>query len=340
MWSASFVFLGCGVVLVLGGVVYPMLSSPNDEVSMFFFRSGMGCLILMVFFSQIFLIYIEYGAMKSRLPLAVFAGLLTGLFMGSVLTPSTFWLKEFDLPKVDFISMRFPVLAIGGILLLYFTLLWLKVFGRMVRENRHKILRRKLQYILWGYLINAIGLLLTQVWGILSSNLFINFLYPYVGTVGLLIFIKGLKINPTFLIYLKQKVYRLIVFQRGGEVLYVYRFLPWPAREENYVVASLVGVGSFLQTTLGLSDEANFNTINVEDTKLICEFKENLGFALIISEDSPILRETLHRFVDRMIDTNVFVYRNRWTIEEFEKAVLPGLNAIVEEIFFFSLEKE
>ncbi len=342
IWAASFIMLGVGVLFILAGVVYPMLFSSNEDVSMFFFRTGMCCLTGMVLLSEIFMIYIEYGAMKTRIPLALVAGTLTGLFIGSVLSPSMFWLKEFDVPKLDFISLRFPVLAIGGLLLLYFTLLLLMIFGRMVRDNKHADLRKKLQFMLFGYFINSFGLLISQAWGILSNNLFINFLYPYIGTVGILIFIKGLKTYPNFLIYLKQKVYRLILFQRGGEVLYIYRFRHWPApaREENYVVASLVGVGSFLQTTLGLGSEADFDTINIEDTKLISEFRGNLGFALIISEYSPILRETLHRFVDRIIATNIFEFRDHWTIEEFEKAVLPGLNAIVEEIFFFSPEKE
>ncbi len=340
IWSASFLFLGSGVVLVLIGVAYPMLFSPNENVSMFFFRTGMSSLILMVFFSEIFMIYIEYGAMKSRIPLAAFAGTLTGLFMGSVLSPSMFWLKRFDTPQVDFISLRFPVLLIGGLILLCFALLWLKVFGRMVRENKNTGLRKKLQYILWGFLSNALGLLVTQAWGIFSNILIINFIYPYLGTISLLILIKGLKLNPKFLIYLKQKVYRLIVFQRGGEVLYIYRFRAWPAKEEHYVVSSLVGVGSFLQSTLGLTSEGIFDTIDVEDTKIICEFKEHLGFALVISEDSPILRQTLHHIVAKLPGSQLLDQQLKYTIPEFEKNALSTLNVIVEDEFFFYPEKE
>ncbi len=340
VWSASFVFLGSGVVLILLGLVYPMIFPLDEEIIMVFYRSGILCLILMVFLSEIFLVYVEYGAVKWRLPLVTIAGTLAGLFMGSILSSSQFWLRPFKNPDILFISLRFPVLVIGGIFLLYIAILWSRVFGRMMRENKNTVLHRKLQYLHWGYLTNALGLLITQVWGILADTLYINFLYPTVGTIGLLILIMGLKISPKFLIYLKQKVYRLIVFQRGGEVLYIYRFRPWPAKEENYVVSSLAGVSSFLQSTLGLSNDAIFDTINVEDTKIICEFKEHLGFALIVSEDSPILRETLHHIVNKLPGTQLLDQQLRLTIPEFEKAALSTLNVIVEDEFFFYPEKE
>ena len=340
LWSASFICLGLAVLFILTGISYQMFFGVDKEVLMFCFRFGIICLVLMGFFSGIFIIYIEYGAIKARLPLLVIASMLAGLLMGSILSPSMFWVHEYDFPPLTFISMRYPVLDIGGIFLLYFAILYIKVFGRMVRENKGTGLQKKLKKILWGLLIHTLGLLVCQVWGILANNLYINFLYPYVGTVGLLIYVQGLKDNPKYLIYLKQKVYRLIVFQRGGEVLYIYRFHPWPAKEEMYVVSSLTGVGSFLQSTLGLSPEANFDTIEVTDTKILCEFKGNLGFALIVSADSPILREALRHIVEKFAVTKVFDDRFNFTFDEFENSVLPILNAIVEDIFFFYPEKE
>ncbi|OLS14023.1 MAG: hypothetical protein RBG13Loki_2338 [Promethearchaeota archaeon CR_4] len=341
LWSTSFIVFGLGVLSILAGIVYQMIFSADENVLMFFYSFGIMCLILMIFCASMVIIYIEYGATQARFPLTVITSALTGLFIGAILSPSMFWIKPFSVPPLLFISIEIPGWVIGGLAILNFAIIYAIGFGRMIRENKGTGLEKKLKKLLWGLQINVIGFLVCLILGILPPHiLFFYFIYPYIGSFGLLIFLRGLKENTKYLIYLKQKVYRLIVFQQGGEVLYIYRFRPWPAKEELYVVSSLTGVSNFLQSTLGLHSEGKFDTIEVTDTKIICEFKERLGFALIVSQDSPILRDALRHIVEKFAISKVFANRFSFTSPEFEKSVLPILNTIVEDIFFFYPEKE
>ncbi|HMF34476.1 MAG TPA: hypothetical protein VKK79_23845 [Candidatus Lokiarchaeia archaeon] len=339
LWAFSFWSLVGSVAFILAGILIPIFTGLNEFAADLLFSVGIILLIIMLVLFLAFLIFLEYGQGRQLLFHMTFTGLVGGVFVGLILSPTMFRVKSLAAPDIIFISMDFPALLVGGILVLYAMLLFSKVFGRILRENRGSVLGTKFAYITIGALIHTGSLLLMQVWGVVANMNGIGLFFPYPGVIGLIILVKGLRIHPQYLIYLKEKVNRLIVFQAGGEVLYTYRFRPFSPVEEMYVTAALVGVAAFLQNTLGTGEQGAFRTIDVVSYKIICEFEGKLGFALITTEDSPVLRQALRNVVHQFKSHNVLTQQSALNLIEFQQQVLPTLNGIVEDVFFFYPEQ-
>jgi hypothetical protein len=334
IWGLSFWALGGSIFAILAGILLPVDPSIELEADLLF-SIGIILLAIMLILFLIFLIYLEFGQGRWLVFHLSFSGLGGGVFIGLILSPTMFSVKLLASPSVIYISMAFPALLVGGILVLYTIILFFKVFWRIYRENRGFVLGAKFRFIMIGTLIHAASLLLGQLIGVVLNQDVIGMFYPYPGAVGLVILIVGLRIYPQYLIYLKEKVNQLIVFQAGGEVLYTYRFRSFSPVEEMYVTAALVGIASFLQNTLGTGEQGAFRTIDVVSYKIICEFGGNLGFALIVTEDSPVLRQALRNAVDQFTSHQVYEQKSAMSIDDFQQNLLPTLNSIVEDVFFF-----
>ena len=86
---------------------------------------------------------------------------------------------------------------------------------------------------------------------------------------------------------------------------------------------------------MGVGGVTEFRAIDVITHKIICEFNESLGFALIATEDSLVLRQALKNVVKQFTSHKIYDQRLTLKIAEFQQTMLPTLNAIVEDVFFF-----
>ena len=223
------------MICILGGILVSFVISPNETLSFMLFSIGMIMLCLMILFFAVFMIFLEFASGRRQILHLMFAGLLNGILVGLILSSEMMGIKHLDFPAITYISLQWPVFAVGGIIILYVLILFVTVFGHNMRNNKGVVLEKKFLYLTIGLLIHVLSFFICMMLGGLAKLNAIGLFFTFPSFIGLLIFIKGLSLHPQYLIYLKEKVSRLIVFRQGGEVLYIYRFRRFPrGRDVHY----------------------------------------------------------------------------------------------------------
>ncbi len=338
LWALSFLSLLVGLSGFLGVVIGPLLFPSLPELAIFtlYITATIG-LIAMIVFAFDFNIFIEYPRGHKRRLYLLVMNFLGGLLVGIFLTPSQFTIIETELDGISFISLQAPVLFVGMIFVGYFTFFATKIFGRMLTQHLGTPLGKKFVYIVGGTLLHAGGFFIMQIIGSTTANYAINLLFTIPSSVGLLLLINGLRLNRQYLIYLKQKAFRLIVQITSGEVIKTYQFHPLEKVEENYLSGALSGLNQFLQTTLNLSSHAMFDAIDIQKYKILCGFRGDIGLTLIVSDVSPIFRQTLEVLLEK-IPSIINLHsgdQQKPSKLELDQEKVTALNALIKDTFFF-----
>ncbi len=333
-WYLSFLCLEGCLTCYLGAITLPLAFGPMESLSFLLLAVSTLALTGMLLFALAFLVDIEYDTGRDRNLCLGGMAILGGALGGILLTPSQFAVVETGLLNILFITLPLPVIVIGSVFTGYFTFFAAKIFGRMVQENRGTVLGQKFAWVIAGTVIHSVGFFVMILWGIIASAPAISLLFPYPSILGLLLLLKGLRQQPLYLIYLKQKAYSLIVFRPGGDVLFTYRFRKSPSTEEHYAVAALTGLNQFLQGVMQLSPQVMFDLLDLREYMVLSACRADLGLSLIVSGDSPVYRQSLAHMLAQLPPLGRDASGDPRLLP-----LTPGeqakLNQIVHETFFF-----
>ncbi|TFG04871.1 MAG: hypothetical protein EU536_03500 [Promethearchaeota archaeon] len=278
-----------------------LLSDQFEFVALCLYVSILITALISVFCIIWFFEYLEFG--RTRAGIFFIAGILIGAFFAGLYFPDQFFLtySETFSSWLLFVS-NYQRIVVGALGL--FTLY--KIFSgyfALIRAEISDRLKFQFKLIVSGFVIGLLGLTISVISGLFISEidyLLGNILrgsYPLILSIGLLITVIGVRMNPYSIYVISQTVYQIIVFNEKGVMIFDYNFRSHPTKQATLITGAIYGVSSMIQHALGIeSHPLNLQYLN---RVILFEFREKIGFALISDKDSRILRNGLRNFADQ-----------------------------------------
>ncbi|GAB4312314.1 MAG: hypothetical protein Kow0069_13050 [Promethearchaeota archaeon] len=158
-----------------------------------------------------------------------------------------------------------------------------------------KIRRRGFSMVIAGTLVIVVAYAVAFVASFLLGVEPVSHLYALPAAVGFLLIRGGLRGRGFDVVLFRQVVYKLILFTKGGEVLYSHQFVSRDERHDSMVAAALTAVSGIVDASLELNEPlgaVELETIRV----LMSQAPAGVTAALFLDHPSKVFEQTLKGF--------------------------------------------